>query len=156
MTADPANASVEVLRAAREFLDREIKALWPNAIGADGFRWELLCDPFGDGAGADGASGRGAGCDGGGGEGAGGDKVVNGPGKLETQYWKANVDPSDLYVQSLPGTGRFRIAPGSTGFANLAVAGDWTDCGLNAGCLEAATLSGQLAAAAIIERNVRR
>ena len=142
MTADPAKASVEVLRAAREFLDREIKALWPSAIGAHGFRWELLCDPSGDGEGFDGA-------------GAGRDKRVAGPSRLETQYWKANVDPSDLYVQSLPGTGRFRIAPGSTGFANLAVAGDWTDCGLNAGCLEAATLSGQLAAAAIIERNPR-
>lgn len=145
MTADPTNASVEVLRAAREFLDREIKALWPSAIGADGFRWELLCDPSGDAERSPG----------GGGEDTGGDRRVVAPSRLETQYWKANVDPSDRYVQSLPGTGRFRIAPGSTGFANLAVAGDWTDCGLNAGCLEAATLSGQLAAAAIIERNLR-
>ena len=135
VTADATSAHGEVLGAAREFLDREIKALWPNAVGARGFRWELLCTTGDDGP-----------C---------GDNPVDGPSRLETQYWKANVDPSDMYVQSLPGTGRFRIAPGSTGFSNLTVAGDWTDCGLNAGCLEAAARSGQLAAAAILERNRR-
>jgi hypothetical protein len=67
-------------------------------------------------------------------------------------YTRANTDPSDLYVQSLPGTNQFRLAPGSSGFTNLVIAGDWTDCGLNAGCLEAATLSGRLAATAVGDR----
>jgi uncharacterized protein with NAD-binding domain and iron-sulfur cluster len=123
-TSDDA-ASNTVLAHAREFLDRDVKALWPGAVGPDGFRWELLCGA-GDGD------------------------------ALKAQYWKANVDPSDQYVQSLPGSDRFRLRPGDTGFDNLAIAGDWTDCGLNAGCLEAATLSGQLAAAAISERASRR
>ncbi len=47
------------------------------------------------------------------------------------------------------GSGRYRIAPGRTGFDNLAIAGDWTACGLDAGCLEAATRSGVLAARAV-------
>ena len=40
--------------------------------------------------------------------------------------------------------------PDATGFANLAVAGDWTACGFDAGCVEAATRSGVLAARAIL------
>lgn len=115
------SASDAVLARTREFLDREVKVLWPRAVGPKGFRWDLLCD--GDGA-----------------------------GRLTSQFWKANVDPSDLYVQSLPGTDSFRMAPNATGFDNLLVTGDWTDCGLNAGCLEAATMSGKLAAAAVTER----
>ena len=75
-----------------------------------------------------------------------------GPERLDTQYWRANTDPSDRYVQSLPGTDRYRLAPGRTGFSNLVVAGDWTDNGLNAGCVEGATRSGRLAAEAVLEQ----
>ena len=71
---------------------------------------------------------------------------------LDHQYWRANIDPSDLYVQSLPGTDGYRMRPDATGFDNLVIAGDWTDCGLNAGCIEAATMSGRLAAAAVAGR----
>ena len=64
----------------------------------------------------------------------------------------ANVDPSDRYVQSLPGTDRYRLRPDESGYDNLVLAGDWTDCGLNAGCIEAATLSGLQAANAVLGR----
>ena len=53
-----------------------------------------------------------------------------------------------------PGSGRYRLAPGRTGFDNLAVAGDWTACGLDAGCLEAATRSGVQAARAVLAGDV--
>jgi uncharacterized protein with NAD-binding domain and iron-sulfur cluster len=33
----------------------------------------------------------------------------------------------------------------------LTIAGDWTDCGLNAGCVEGAVMSGRLAAHAIAQ-----
>jgi uncharacterized protein with NAD-binding domain and iron-sulfur cluster len=123
---DPSAEHAAVRERARQFLDRHIGVLWPGAAGAEGFRWELLCN--GSPAGApDGSPG------------------------LDHQYWRANVDPSDLYVQSLPGTDQYRIRPGDTGFDNLVIAGDWTDCGLNAGCIEAATRSGRLAAAAVRE-----
>ncbi len=65
------------------------------------------------------------------------------------QYRRANVDPSDRYVQALPGTGRSRLRADGSGYANLVLAGDWIDCGLNAGCVEAATLAGIQAANAI-------
>ena len=114
-----------VRERARSFLDRDVATLWPAAV-EDGFRWSLLCG---------GASG-----------------AATGPERLEGQYWRANIDPSDLYVQSLPGTDQYRLQPGASGFRNLVVAGDWTDNGLNAGCVEGATRSGQLAAEAVLEQ----
>lgn len=64
-------------------------------------------------------------------------------------FHQANVDPSDRYVQSLPGTVRFRLRADGSGYRNLALAGDWVDTGLNAGCVEAATLGGLQAANAV-------
>ena len=124
---DPRAEHAAVRERARQFLDRHIGVLWPGAVDEDGFRWTLLCN--GSPAGA-----------------------PDGSLELESQYWRANVDPSDRYVQSLPGTDQYRIRPGDTGFDNLVIAGDWTDCGLNAGCIEAATRSGRLAATAVRER----
>lgn len=88
------------------------------------FRWESLHDP-------DGATGE---------------------ARLDAQYVRANVDPSDRYVLSLPGTGRFRLRADESGYANLYLAGDWTDSGLNAGCIEAAVMSGIQAANAVLRR----
>jgi hypothetical protein len=61
----------------------------------------------------------------------------------------ANVDASDRYVQSLPGSDRFRLRVDGSGVDGLVLAGDWTDCGINAGCIEAAAVSGIEAAAAV-------
>jgi uncharacterized protein with NAD-binding domain and iron-sulfur cluster len=111
-----------VRERARTFLDRDVATLWPAAVEDGGFRWSLLCDVA---------------------------SASNGPERLHTQYWRANIDPSDRYVQSLPGTDQYRLHPGRSGFTNLAVAGDWTDSGLNAGCVEGAVRSGQRAAEAV-------
>ncbi len=122
---EAAAATDDVYDNAVEFLNGEIGAIWPQSVTGDGqFRWDVL---------------------------AGGARKV-GARRLTSQYVRANVDPSDRYVQSLPGSGAFRLKPGDSGFRNLVVAGDWTDCGLNAGCVEAATRSGILAARAIAER----
>lgn len=69
------------------------------------------------------------------------------------RYVRANVDPSDRYVRSQPGTAHHRLRPDRSGVDNLVLAGDWTDCGLNAGCIEAATLSGIQAANALLGRS---
>ena len=50
---------------------------------------------------------------------------------------------------SVPGSGEHRIAPDDTGFSNLYAVGDWTACVIDAGCVEAAVISGMLAANAI-------
>ena len=69
--------------------------------------------------------------------------------RFNSQFWSANVNPSDRYVQSPPKTTRFRISPLDNTYDNLTIAGDWTACGLNVGCVEAAVMSGRLAAHAL-------
>ena len=68
------------------------------------------------------------------------------------EYLRANVDPSDRYVLSLPGTSAFRLRADASGYENLWLAGDWTDNGLNAGCIEAAVVSGLQAANRVLGR----
>jgi predicted NAD/FAD-dependent oxidoreductase len=59
------------------------------------------------------------------------------------------VNPTDRYVLALPGTLKYRISPLDNTYDNLTICGDWTDCGFNEGCVEAAVMSGRLAAHAI-------
>ena len=75
----------------------------------------------------------------------------HGEARFDKQYWIANVNPTDRYVLMLPGTLRYRISPLDNTYDNLTIAGDWTDCGYNAGCVEAAVMSGRLAAHAIAQ-----
>jgi hypothetical protein len=117
----------KVKRDAIDFLNREARHLWPRAALGEGFRWNLLMDPSRPNQPVDPR-----------------DESV-----FETQYWSANVNPSDRYCLSLPGTARFRISPLDNTYDNLTVAGDWTNCGFNEGCVEAAVMSGRLAAHAI-------
>ncbi|MDQ1635657.1 MAG: hypothetical protein QOJ32_2466, partial [Frankiaceae bacterium] len=115
------SANEHVRRHAIRFLEKDLGSLLPSTTHRypSGFRWDSLIPT------ATGAEG------------------------FERQYLRANIDPSDRYVQSLPGTSRYRLRPDDSGFANLYLAGDWTDCGLNAGCIEAAATAGLLAARAI-------
>lgn len=107
------------------FLDHHAGLYFPNAVTEGGFAWHLL-------SGANGARGREA---------------------LATQHVSVNIDPSDRYVQSIPGSDRYRLRPDESGYDNLVLAGDWTDCGMNAGCIEAAVMSGLQAANALLGRS---
>lgn len=126
----PARAYVAQHRAhvranAVELVERRLAHLLPGTSARGSFRWDLLC-------GRDGHSGRGA---------------------IDTQLCLANVDPSDRYVQCSPGSDAYRLRADESGYDNLVLAGDWTDNGLNAGCIEAATLSGLQAANAVLGRS---
>jgi uncharacterized protein with NAD-binding domain and iron-sulfur cluster len=116
-----------VVNNALRFVTQDLPHLLPGLAGAAGLRWELFCA-------------------------TGGEEGVD---ALATQYVRANVDPSDRYVQCVPGSDQFRLRSDESGFDNLFLAGDWTDNGLNAGCIEAATLSGLQAANAILGRSRR-
>lgn len=119
-----------VRESAVRFLNHEIGKLWPKAQRSPGkFRWDLLVNPR-----REGHRGR---------------TLPPDERRFATQFWTANVNPSDRYVQSLPGTTRYRISPLDQHFDNLTVAGDWTSCGMNIGCVEAAVTSGRLAAHAL-------
>ena len=69
--------------------------------------------------------------------------------RLAHQYFRANVNPSDLYVMSPRGSTDFRLRADESGFENLYLAGDWVRTSLNAGCVESAVMAGQAAAQAI-------
>jgi uncharacterized protein with NAD-binding domain and iron-sulfur cluster len=126
--AYPTAARERVRANAVRFLDRDVGHLWPAAVDARRFRWSLLAAPDDATPAAPHA----------------GDET-----RFATQYWTANVNPSDRYTLSLPGTSRDRISPLDGTYDNLVVAGDWTACGFNAGCVEAAVMSGRLAAHAV-------
>ena len=110
-------------RSSRSFVDSSVGHFLPGAVHhyPSEFRWELLVDPEG--------------------------RVDRA--RLRSQFVRANIAESERYVLSLPGTDHHRLAPGSSGYHNLALAGDWTDTGFNAGCVEAATMSGLMASAAV-------
>ncbi len=114
----------QVLTDAVKHLDNYVGLYLPGAVTEQGFAWDLLC----------GANG------------------LDGGAALATQHVSVNIDPSDRYVQAVPGSDRFRLRPDESGYDNLVLAGDWTDCGWNAGCIEAAVMSGFQAANALLGR----
>lgn len=65
------------------------------------------------------------------------------------QYPRVNINPSDRYVLSVPGSVFKRMEAGKSGVDNLFLAGDWVRTGINAGCIEASVMAGRAAAAAI-------
>ena len=69
--------------------------------------------------------------------------------RVASRYTRANVHGSDRYTPNFAGTSQYRLPPGDSGFSNLTLAGDWTDNGLNCGCIEAAVMSGLQAARAL-------
>ena len=62
---------------------------------------------------------------------------------------QASFVGSDRYTLALPGSLEHRISPLRAVVSNMTIAGDWTECGFNEGCIEAAVMSGMLAAHAI-------
>ena len=117
----PAEASAEVRQIARTFLMTQAQAQWPLASTGSSFDWSLLFDP----------------------------RNQTGEQRLNAQYWRANVDPTECTVGSPFGTTRFRLPPDGSGFANLVLAGEATLQGFNASCVEGAVMSGMAAARAI-------
>jgi uncharacterized protein with NAD-binding domain and iron-sulfur cluster len=122
----PAERRREVHANAISFLNRDVVHLWPAAASGPGrFRWDVVHMQGHERA------------------------LPADESRFSSQYWTANVNPTDRYSLSLPGSLEHRISPLDHTFDNLTVAGDWTDCGFNEGCVEAAVMSGRLAAHAI-------
>lgn len=68
---------------------------------------------------------------------------------FDTQFFRCNIDPSELYVLSLPGSAKTRLKSDESDFENLYLAGDWTLTDLNIGCIEATVISARMASRAI-------
>ncbi|MEK6638862.1 MAG: NAD(P)-binding protein [Pseudomonadota bacterium] len=102
---------------AKVWLKANAASLWPRAtpIGSTtGFDYARLHDP----------------------------KHGIGEARFDSQYWRANINPSDLYVMCVPGSTTKRLRADESGYDNLFLTGDWTRNGLNAGAAEAATMAG--------------
>jgi len=110
----PARCAARAKQGALHQLEREIGALWPEAGAPGAFPWQWLVDA----------------------------KEGTGPARFDSQYWRANVDPSERYVMSVVNSTQYRLATDQSGFSNLFLTGDWIKTGLNAGCVEAAVMAG--------------
>jgi uncharacterized protein with NAD-binding domain and iron-sulfur cluster len=67
--------------------------------------------------------------------------------RLDAQYFRANVQPTERYVLTVAGSSRYRLpAHSDEEFTNLYLAGDWIHTHLNYGCVESAVMGGLLAA----------
>lgn len=102
-----------------EWLGKNSGFLWPGAAphdNPDGLDWAHLVDTSGS----------------------------IGVERFDTQFFRANIDPSERYVLSLKGSTAYRLRAGESGFSNLFLTGDWTQNDFNAGCVEATVMSGLL------------
>jgi uncharacterized protein with NAD-binding domain and iron-sulfur cluster len=72
-----------------------------------------------------------------------------GEARIESQYLRASVNPSDRYVMSVPGSSAYRPRTEETNLTNLFVTGDWIKNGIQGGCAEAAVMAGLQTARAI-------
>ncbi len=128
---DPGFPDKELQRAKDAFIpwmNERLGVLWPNAVQGTPaqFRWNLLEAP----------------------------RHLPGPKKLDRQFLRVNIDPSERYVLSVPGSVDYRLWPDRSGVQNLYLAGDWVRSGVNAGCIEAAVIAGRMTARAITEADM--
>ncbi|MFA9563127.1 MAG: FAD-dependent oxidoreductase [Acidimicrobiales bacterium] len=119
--ATQTGADRDVRHRVVTFLDRDVHRLWPRAAAYRRFRWDDLVDATN----------------------------ASGSARFDSQYWRANISGTELYVQTQAGTVQFRLRAEESGFENLVLAGDWTRNGIDGGSAEAAIASGRQAARAL-------
>ena len=117
----PERERQRVKETMNRWLDANIAFLWPRAMREGQFDRDLLFAPDG----------------------------VHGDDRLDAQWFKANIEPSARYTLAYPDTHRHRLRTDESGFANLWLAGDWVDYGINVGYVEGAVTSGLQAAHAL-------
>lgn len=116
-----ASCAEKVKLSAVGQLRQQVFNLWPDVASRDSFDWKVLIAPDSD----------------------------EDEARFNAQYWRANINPSELYVLSVVGSTQYRLTSDASGFDNLFLAGDWLKTGLNAGCVEAAVMGGMQASRAI-------
>ena len=114
------SANERVRQNAIDYLKNDAKRIWPKAVNREGFDWDVLA----------GSESR-------------------GPARLDSQFWLANHQPTERYVLTPAGSIQHRLKSDQSGYENLVLAGDWVKTGIDAGCVEAATMGGMQASRAI-------
>jgi uncharacterized protein with NAD-binding domain and iron-sulfur cluster len=110
----PAECTQQAKNNATSYLANDVHHLWPNVASQGIFDWSILTDQ----------------------------SDQSGEKRFDSQYWRSNVDPSERYVLSVKNSSQYRLATNGTVFTNLFITGDWISTGVNAGCVEAATMAG--------------
>jgi uncharacterized protein with NAD-binding domain and iron-sulfur cluster len=122
---DPDYPAKELKRArdlTLDWINGNLHFVWPNVADSKGsIQWDLFFDT----------------------------EARRGSSRLDAQYVRANINPSDRYVLSVPGSVFKRMRADESGVDNLYLAGDWVRTGINAGCIEASVMAGRAAASAI-------
>lgn len=75
--------------------------------------------------------------------------ATDGYSRFLSQFFRANVRPTDHYTLSVPNSDQYRLKANESGFANLFLCGDWIDFGGNVGYIDGTIQSGQQAAQAL-------
>lgn len=114
-----------VKEKTKTFLNESSHHLWKNASDANGFNYDLLVD------------------------------LENGSKeeRFNNQWFKGNIDPSELYVLSVTDSGKYRLKTDESGYENMYITGDWINVGFNAGCVEVAVMAGKQTARAILKQD---
>ena len=99
----PGRAQDEIATSVADWLAQFGSAIWPKAIGPDGFDWRVLWDPQ--------------------------DRARQQ--RLSAQYWRANVSPTECCPGSSPGSVKLRMRSNETVFLNLFLAGCYLRTGLD-------------------------
>lgn len=107
-------------------LNKNLGEILPNTIQNGKFNWDLLVDPSNQ----------------------------TGENRLDSQYLRVNVDPTEHYVLSLKDSDQYRLKASGSGFNNMTLTGDWIDNEsedgpMNGGFVEGTTLAGLKAAEAV-------
>jgi uncharacterized protein with NAD-binding domain and iron-sulfur cluster len=116
-----AKCTLQAKENAISYLTNDVNYLWPNVASQGLFDWSILTDPSNQ----------------------------SGEQRFNSQYWRSNVDPSERYVMSVKNSSQYRLDTNATQFSNLFITGDWINTGINAGCVEAATMAGMETSRAI-------
>lgn len=112
--AFPARELERYRAEATKWLQENAGSIWSKATSGAELDWSLLHDP----------------------------QNRQGIERLNAQFFRVNIDPTERYVASFPKTSKYRLYPDESGVANLFLTGDWVRTPFNAGCVEAAVIAG--------------
>jgi hypothetical protein len=117
----PAAALADLRAQTVDWLNSYSFIMWPKAQAGPGqFDWNVLTAPAG----------------------------VTGPARLDVQYVRPNIDPTECVTLSAHGTTQYRLHAAESGFSNLYLAGEGTAYGFTTS-FEGVIMSGAAASRAI-------
>lgn len=123
----PAKMKAIAYANTQNYIANDLQAQWPNSFTSAGFDYNKLVTVNDAGTGEE---------------------------RLQQQFFRANIDPSERYVLTVKGSSKFRLKTDQSGFSNLYMTGDWIDNGFNFGCIEACSMAAILTARAISGKDI--